>query len=962
MFHPLQRRFRAESLIRLRSADESRRTVAAQRSGRLDANPHQIDAVVFALRRIPEGGCILADEVGLGKTIEAGLVIAQLRAEGARRVLVITPKSLLGQWRDELFSLFGISARPESAGLEGTGVFLVTRDFAGGPRGAEALAGVPAFDLCVIDEAHEIFAGVYKRFDRAGNYREEHDKALMAGRVREVLQGTPMLLLTATPIQNSLAELWGLAQWVEPSGALLGDLPTFRAMFCGGDDRQLARGQEDELRARVAQICQRTLRRQAQPFMKKPFVGRRTKLFEYAMRPAERELYEDVTGYLLEPGICAFRGNYRRLLLIGFHRRMASSLRALAASLDGVAARLEGMLEGRDSSAETAERWLSDLEEDGTGPSDSDEGPGPPPEKIAAELERVRSYAARARDLPGDGKIEALVRAVRLTLERGGRLVIFTESLATQDYIREELLARALVSDGDVTLFRGTNTGPRVDEALARWREERADGEPLPPKEVQIRLALVAEFARRSRIFIATEAGAKGLNLQCADTLINYDLPWNPQRIEQRIGRIHRYGQTTDVTVVNFIARGNEAQRLTFEILSQKVDLFGTVLDASDQILYEPGHEAPEPLAGALGSNFEAELRKIYENARSAAEIEAELRRLRERTAAERSSFEATHQRTAHVIESRFDAQVQRVFRQIEAGLPQALAALDRDLEQVLAGYLEALGVGCEREAADEGARLRIAAHPRLPEACREGLEVLVGDARGREGQPLHLGHPLIEAAVAEAREATARPFKLRIATDDEALRGRSGQLRLVRIRHRGFETVEHVLPIAVLDGDGAGGVELGETVLGGSLEDVEALPASDLDEEDLDDAVEELLFRAQDAVADREHLRFSQALARVETGLEDRLLLLRRQRLELADKHAEAVAKFEQAIGAEARTRVERRMAKLEARLTALDERIERLDTRADPAYLRQIERVRERRYRAPTVETLVDAAFQLA
>src|SRR5215213_10820137 len=109
--HPIQRRYHAEQLVRLRRADEQERYVACQRQGRVDPNPHQIDAVVFALRRIPEGGCILADEVGLGKTIEAGLIVSQLMAEGMRRVLLVVPKSLLGQWKTELYALFGIDAR-----------------------------------------------------------------------------------------------------------------------------------------------------------------------------------------------------------------------------------------------------------------------------------------------------------------------------------------------------------------------------------------------------------------------------------------------------------------------------------------------------------------------------------------------------------------------------------------------------------------------------------------------------------------------------------------------------------------------------------------------------------------------------------------------------------------------------------------------------------------------------------
>src|SRR5262249_2596450 len=319
--HPILRRFLAEDLVRLRRSDEQRRYVASQRAGRIDPNPHQIDAVVFALSRLPEGGCILADEVGLGKTIEAGLVIAQLRAEGARRILLVTPKPLLGQWKQELSTLFNIETREgttQAGAFDGPGVFLVGRELVGSDKGAAVLRDADAFDLCVVDEAHEVFAGIYRRFDGDGGYLDDSPQATMAGRLRSILHGspTPVLLLTATPIQNSLSELWGLVQYVDPTGTFLGDLPTFRATFCEGDDRLLLPGQEHELRQRMNSVLKRTLRRQAQQFMQRPFVGRHAQLFEYSMTPEEKQLYDDVTAYLLESGICAFRGNQRRLLLI----------------------------------------------------------------------------------------------------------------------------------------------------------------------------------------------------------------------------------------------------------------------------------------------------------------------------------------------------------------------------------------------------------------------------------------------------------------------------------------------------------------------------------------------------------------------------------------------------------------------------------------------------------------------
>jgi SNF2 family DNA or RNA helicase len=532
--HPVQRRFRAEELVRLRRPDEQRRYASGQRRGRIDANPHQVDAVIFALSRLPEGGCILADEVGLGKTVEAGLVIAQVLAEGVQRVLLVLPKPLIGQWQSELFELFSIEARAdgEATAFAEAGVYVVGREYAGSERGSALLASSPPFDLVVIDEAHEIFAGIYRRFDKAGNYRDDDElkAARMAHRVRQFLtRHTAVLLLTATPIQNSLTELWGLVQYVERTGTLLGEIGTFRELFCmpQSKDRMLVPEQADELRRRLNKVVQRTLRRQANDFLEHQFTARSARLFTYRMSPDERQLYDHVTDYLLEPHLCAFRGSQRQLLLIGFHRRMASSSAALRASLAGVTRRLERMLAGDIAEfASISAEFAMDLDGDEP-PLIEDEEPGelPGADRIRDELARVQGFIARCDALPTDTKAGYLLRAMAFILERGqsGKAVIFTESLKTQHYLREVLLAGDLgLSDGDITLFRGSNDSPRAAEAYARWESEVGDRLPKKPDfSVGVRLALVHEFQHHSRIFIATEAGGKGLNLQFCDTIIN---------------------------------------------------------------------------------------------------------------------------------------------------------------------------------------------------------------------------------------------------------------------------------------------------------------------------------------------------------------------------------------------------------------------------------------------------------
>jgi hypothetical protein len=476
---------------------------------------------------VREGGCILADEVGLGKTIEAGLVIAQLCAEGASRVLLVTPKALLGQWREELFTLFGISAieaNPAAESAQGPGVFLISRELLGSEQGLARLAASGPFDLCVVDEAHEVFAGLYRRFDRAGHYLEDAPHAKIAGRLRSLLAGlTPVLLLTATPLSNSLAELWALVQYVDRSGTLLGDLSTFRELFCTDDDRQLQAGQAGELQRRLQLVVRRTLRRQAQEFLQTPFVGRHARLFEYDMSPAERELYEDVTRYLLTPGLAAFSGGHRTLLLLGFHRRMASSHRALAASLERLRERLRRHLAGGD--LDPMRDFALDLEElDEVGPlgegtereATEPEGASAEDGAVAAELARVESLIERLGRLETDGKAHALLDAIRVVggeAARGlsqGKLVIFTESLATQDYLCELLLGSGL-PDQEITLFRGQNTSARAEQALLRWQAEVGDAlapHQRPSRDVAMRLALVHEFRHPDQLRLALEPAA----------------------------------------------------------------------------------------------------------------------------------------------------------------------------------------------------------------------------------------------------------------------------------------------------------------------------------------------------------------------------------------------------------------------------------------------------------------------
>jgi len=754
---------------------------------------------------------------------------------------------------------------------------------------------------------------------------------------------------------------------------LLGSLRTFRDVFCDGDDRVLVPGQDHDLRSRIETVVQRTLRRQAQEFLDRPFVARRAQIFEYTMTAEEKSLYDGVTTYLLEPQLLAFRGNQRRLLIIGFHRLMGSSVPALAASLRGVADRLRAMLSSGHPKVPTD--FLNDLDDEDLEIEPETEAAEPPNAgPVEAELQRVLNFVERAESLPRDSKADKLLEVMRVidTRPEGRRrVVIFTESLKTQAYLEELLIKRGGLDPESVTLFRGVNDSPRAVKALERWQDEI--GSTLPPyqrpsRSVAVRLALVHEFKTRSRVFISTEAGAKGLNLQFCDTIINYDLPWNPQRIEQRIGRCHRYGQEHDVTVINFLASDNEAQKLTFEILSRKLDLFGKVLDASDVVLHEPSTDAPETLAGALGSDFESRLRRIYERARAVTEIEAELRRLREEMDGQRGHFEQTWASTAGLIETRFDQKVKQVFRNLQTDLPRQLARLDAELDQLISGYFDVCQIPYRRSSGNGNVIFELSPSPHLPDGWREGGTVVVGQARDREDADLiHLGHPLVRAAVDEARAATQRKFSVAWAVKDapEELRrhkGHRGRMIVSRVRYEGFERADRLVPTVVLEGE----IEplANETVywlFDHRPEDREKLGPVPEIESELDDVVEERLFLEQAEAVSHEQQRFEHSMEQIERYIEDQLLVLRRRLSGATTALRAAEDKRDSAYGSEARSQADERTRKIQEEMDQLQSEIERLQNRDDAEYEKWRERLHSRRYREPDTIRILDVEFVL-
>ncbi len=594
-----------------RSPDQLSRPLA---SARMDINPHQVAAALFACRSPLSKGVLLADEVGLGKTIEAGLVIAQRWAENRRHILLILPATLRMQWHQELAQKFSIPAMILESKtyrefakegkalpfLQTDKVVIVSYHFASAR--ASEIKAIP-WDLVVIDEAHRL-RNVYKK----------PSAAKMAHALKDALVGRPKLLLTATPLQNSLDELFGLVSIIDPQ--VFGDLESFHAQFTG---RRSTENRNQLLRDRISKICWRSLRRQVMARGKVQFTNRIPITQPFTPTPAEQTLYEEVSEYLRRPSLAALPTTTRALMTLVLRKLLASSPAAIASTLRKMANRLE---ETRQQAGAAVEELLTEeftpLEAMKDEWEDEDESPQTiNSTNIDEEIATLRRFATDAETIPRNEKGQALLTALQVAFKKIQELgalrkaVIFTESRKTQNYLIELLTANGY--PGQIILINGTNDDPGSQTIYRQWLERHDGTDAITgSKTADIKAALVEAFRTTGTLLIATESAAEGVNLQFCSLVVNYDLPWNPQRVEQRIGRCHRYGQKFDVVVVNFINQRNEADKRVFELLDQKFQLFKGVFGASDEVL------------GAVesGLNLERSIARIYQDhCRTNAEI-----------------------------------------------------------------------------------------------------------------------------------------------------------------------------------------------------------------------------------------------------------------------------------------------------------------------------------------------------
>ena len=502
---------------------------------KVDLNPHQIDAALFALKNPLQEGVMLADEVGLGKTIEAGLVLCQKWAERKRNLLIVCPAILRKQWATELTEKFGLptmvvdktvvnQAIKKTSGGKlfnfcknqiGNNVLIVSHQFA---SKEQATFKQFDWDLVVIDEAHKM-----RNAHKADNK--------MGQAMRNAFGGKKKLLLTATPLQNSLMELYGLSTLLDDH--IFGDRKFFQKEF-------VRRGNLTELKERMASFVKRTLRKNVLEYVR--YTERKTITQEFMPTAAEFALYAQISEFLRKESSYALPKRHKHLTALILRKLLASSPQAVLGTLKAILLRLqnlqqleqnqdeplseiEALFDGEELTTEDVEADELDAEEIAVSVSDELNQAA-----LQAEITEIEGFIRLAEGLQQDSKILALLTALQTGFAEMAKLganqkaIIFTESVRTQKYLFDFLTQNGYADN--VVLFSGTNNDPNSVTIYQDWLIRHQGTEKITGSaEVDKRSALIEHFKEKAQIMIATEAASEGVNLQFCSLLINYDLP-----------------------------------------------------------------------------------------------------------------------------------------------------------------------------------------------------------------------------------------------------------------------------------------------------------------------------------------------------------------------------------------------------------------------------------------------------
>lgn len=757
----------------------------------VDLNPHQIEAALFAFRSPLSKGVILADEVGLGKTIEAGLVLCQKWAERKRRLLIICPSSLRKQWSMELKEKFNLPSiiletksfnefirQGKSNPFLQDSVVITSYQFANRKRSEIRL--VP-WDLVVIDEAHKL-RNVYRSSNKMGKG------------IKWALEDRKKLLLTATPLQNSLLELYGLSLFIDDH--IFGDISAFRAQYMNG------KADLQELKDRLRTFCHRTLRSQVLEYIR--YTERIPITFPFRPTDDEQALYQAVSKFLLRDDTYAIPKRQKVLTTLIIRKLLASSSQALAGTLQTIKERLEAILENNTVSdnwleeivnEDEMEYELIDETEDDVEENEETVRDSINIEKLKEEIQEISKYLTWARSIRIDSKSRALLKALETGFAEMSKMganrkaLIFTESRRTQEYLKDFLESNGYA--GKVVLFNGTNSDEQSKVIYERWLEKyqhtsRVSGS----KSADMRAALVEHFRDNAEIMIATESAAEGVNLQFCSLVINYDLPWNPQRIEQRIGRCHRYGQKHDVVVINFINERNEADRRVYELLKEKFNLFTGILGASDDVL------------GRIesGVDFEKRILAIYQQCRTPEEIEEAFKQLQQEL---EEQIQSRMDDTRKVLLEHFDEDV-------HARLKVHLEDTKYQLDRVSRMFWTLTKVILAEDAKFNDNDLSFTLNKELlvGNIQKGQYELISKDRKETNAYLYRLSHPLGEHVIQLGKTVptpikevhfniTNHPVRISIV---ENLKGKSGYLTLTKLTIDSYEKEEYLLFNGITD------------------------------------------------------------------------------------------------------------------------------------------------------------------
>lgn len=795
-FTDYQAKYLAHLLTQRHPSDSTEKLAGALVDAQVDLNPHQVEAALFAFRSPFSKGALLADEVGLGKTIEAGLVISQHWAERKRRILIITPSNLRKQWHQELQEKFFLpctilESKPYNEAIK-RGNFspfevndhIVICSYQFVRNKAADVHRIP-WDLVVIDEAHRL-RNVYKPSN------------VVANTIKNALQKAPKLLLTATPLQNSLLELFGLVSIIDDHA--FGDFKSFREQYARLENEAMF----EILKARLKPICHRTLRRQVTQYI--AYTKRFPLVEQFVPEESEDRLYREVSDYLRRDNLIALPSSQRSLMTLVLRKLLASSTFAIAGALGTMIERMEAKLKRQSPSISLTEELDQDYEaldevaEEWEGDEDDEE---PLTEDqlraLATEIGDLKVFRDLAISIADNAKGKALLIALDKAFAEAKRLgaadkaIIFTESRKTQDYLLR-LLGNSRHAEG-IVMFNGSNTDEKSKEVYRAWVEKHQGSDRITgSRTADMRSALVDYFREEGRIMIATEAGAEGINLQFCSLVVNYDLPWNPQRIEQRIGRCHRYGQKHDVVVVNFVNLKNEADKRVFELLSEKFKLFEGVFGASDEVL------------GAIESGVDLEKRisDIYQQCRTNDEIKSSFDELQLELNFE---IDAAFKQTRTKLLENFD---QEVTEKLKVSQAQSKDALNK-YEQMLMKLSE-YELRDSARFDESGKAFRLDSNP-FPEST--GSIPLGRYELPRQSGEAHLyrlGHPLSEQLLERAKQRTLPVAEVEFDYTHttgkvsilEPLVGKSGEMIISLMTIEALDQTEDHLIFAAITSDGA--------------------------------------------------------------------------------------------------------------------------------------------------------------